>query len=572
MPSQLRHLALIAAVLFGASLGIVSSAPAATASGTFLDIGGNIHEVMIEEIAALGVTKGCDPEGTLYCPARVVNRGQMASFLVRALDLPSAGDDYFTDDNGTTHEDNINRLVEAGIALGFTDGTFRPELPISRAQMASFVARGFSDYLIPGKGDWFSDDDGTAHEGSINTLAANAITFGCDSLSAAFCPDMPIRRDQLASLLGRLIGTPWSFATVDAGGGRLPSMVMGADGLPLIAYYNDEGVSVAHCEVPTCASVQITQLHGPGKWGSVSLALFPDGTPMIVWNSGSPVYATRCLDASCTTFESPHKIADHLAMRTGQALTIGADGNPVVVGYRATGATPLPPIFLTETELSVLRCLDPECSEVDQHALDTNAGEITGPYASVAIGSDGLPIIAYQRDFGPMIHGFLRVAHCRGVECLSATVESPANGYDPAGYSTSIAIGVDGLPIISVRTLYDGNVVVIHCDDLNCTTASETTHSYEEIGSGPTSIAIDASGLPTVAYSGWRMTLGYAVYEPILAECSDTACSQLSLNRLTDPTIEGGDVSLAYDQAGRAVIAYWNTGTGTLDLARSGHR
>ena len=42
----------------------------------------------------------------------------MASFLVRALGYPISGEDYFTDDNGNTHEDNINTLRANNVTLG----------------------------------------------------------------------------------------------------------------------------------------------------------------------------------------------------------------------------------------------------------------------------------------------------------------------------------------------------------------------------------------------------------------------------------------------------------------------
>ena len=55
--------------------------------GAFLDIAGNPHHDAIRAIAAAGVTLGCNDESTLFCPKRPVTRGEMASFLARALDL-----------------------------------------------------------------------------------------------------------------------------------------------------------------------------------------------------------------------------------------------------------------------------------------------------------------------------------------------------------------------------------------------------------------------------------------------------------------------------------------------------
>ena len=563
-------LTLLLGTLFTASLGGTTGIPAAAAT-TFTDIDGNVHAEMIEEIAALGLTNGCNEDGTLYCPAQHVTRGQMASFLARALDLPPALADHFDDDEGNIHEAPINQLYEAGVTLGFTDGTFRPSLIVSRAQMASLVARGFGEYLIPAMSDWFTDDQGNIHEDNINALAANAITYGCLPTESAFCPDQPIRRDQMASFLGRLVGRQWSFAAIDAKDGRLPSLAIGADGLPVIAYQNADGIAIAHCAVPTCDSLRITPIYDPVvDGGTVSLAILPNGNPMIAWNEGELLRAAFCFDPSCTSFEIVHKLADSLTMMTSRALAIGADGNPLVVGYVETGAAPEPPSYLTETVLSALHCHIPSCFNSSQYAIDS--GGRTGLHASVAIGSDGLPLVAYQRDFGPMIHGFLRVAHCADVGCSSATVTAPANSA-AAGLGTSIVMGGDGLPLISMRSWYDGNIVVVRCSDVACTSAVLAPAAYVEFGAGRTSIAVDSSGVPHVAYSGWKLGDGpFATYEPILADCTDTACSQLSLERFTDPAVEGAQISLAFDPAGRAVVTYWNQTADTLEFARSGRR
>ena len=103
-------------------VGLVVGGTAAVAQlppgGTFTDDDGNEHEGFIEAIAAAGITLGCNPEGTLYCPAEPVRRDQMASFIARGFELPAATEDFFPDDEGNTHEDNINRVAAAGITLG----------------------------------------------------------------------------------------------------------------------------------------------------------------------------------------------------------------------------------------------------------------------------------------------------------------------------------------------------------------------------------------------------------------------------------------------------------------------
>ena len=86
-----RRLAL-AATFFIATIVPFQSAPLG-AQSTFSDIDGNVHETNIIAIADAGITAGCDTAGTQYCPGDSVSRGQMASFLARALTLPIPGDD-----------------------------------------------------------------------------------------------------------------------------------------------------------------------------------------------------------------------------------------------------------------------------------------------------------------------------------------------------------------------------------------------------------------------------------------------------------------------------------------------
>ena len=170
---------------------------------TFTDDDGNTHEGNIEAIAAQGITLGCNAEGTLYCPKDSVTRAQMATFLVRALDLPPADGNRFADVSGT-HLANINALAEAGITLGCnSDGTlFCPDDGVTRAQMASLLARALD--LPASETDWFTDDDGLSHESNINAVADAGITLGCGT--KIYCPADLVPRDQMASFLARALG------------------------------------------------------------------------------------------------------------------------------------------------------------------------------------------------------------------------------------------------------------------------------------------------------------------------------------------------------------------------------
>lgn len=111
---------------------------------TLTDIDGNTFEDDICWLAAEGITRGCNPPAnTRFCPDDRVKRGQMAAFLVRALDLTQTGP-AFSDTGGNTFESDISRLAAAGITRGCNppaNTQFCPDQPVTRGQMAAFLRR-----------------------------------------------------------------------------------------------------------------------------------------------------------------------------------------------------------------------------------------------------------------------------------------------------------------------------------------------------------------------------------------------------------------------------------------------
>jgi hypothetical protein len=198
--------AVVVILLIGAGIAMAALPP----GGTFTDDNGNTHEGNIEAIAAEGITKGCNPPNNdLYCPDDVVTRGQMAAFLVRALDLPPYGyADVFDDDDDSTFEADIEALAQAAITWGCNppaNTKYCPDDPVTRGQMAAFLVRALD--LPPfGDANVFHDDDGSTFEDDIQALAAAGITKGCNPPdNTEFCPDDPVLRDQMASFLSRAL-------------------------------------------------------------------------------------------------------------------------------------------------------------------------------------------------------------------------------------------------------------------------------------------------------------------------------------------------------------------------------
>lgn len=158
----------------------------------------------IEWLADSGITFGCNPpDNTLFCPEGLVTREQMAAFLVRALHFPD-GEETFIDDDDSIFEPDIEALAAAEVTLGCNppDNTlFCPGDPVTRGQMAAFLVRALD--LPPGE-EKFVDDDNSIFEGEIEALAAAGITIGCNPpINNEFCPANHVTRAQMAAFLHR---------------------------------------------------------------------------------------------------------------------------------------------------------------------------------------------------------------------------------------------------------------------------------------------------------------------------------------------------------------------------------
>jgi hypothetical protein len=186
-------------------LAVAPAQPAAAASAPFTDIGDSMFKGDIEWLYGEGITGGCT--ATKFCPDAKITREQMASFLVRMFKLPATTKDFFTDDETSIHEGNINKLAAAGITGGCTASTFCPKAPVTRDQMASFIARATK--LVAGTGrNYFYDDNGNLHETNIDRSAAAGITSGCAQWR--YCPSATVTRGQMAAFLHRIVkpGSP----------------------------------------------------------------------------------------------------------------------------------------------------------------------------------------------------------------------------------------------------------------------------------------------------------------------------------------------------------------------------
>jgi hypothetical protein len=277
-----------------------------------------------------------------------------------------------------------------------------------------------------------------------------------------------------------------------ANAGMYSSLAFGADGLPVVAYYDAGTTSLAitHCADLICRSSTTTRVAASKATGEyTSIAIGRDGLPIVSYydRTRRTLAVTHCgtvaCDAGNVTYRpdpSPNDVGFYTA------IAIGADGLPIVSYHDATAGA-----------LRVTRCGDPACGTSNVSTTVDAPAVTAGIDSAITIGRDGLPIIAHtQAKTG------LRVTHCGNAACTAGVVTTLVTApIDFQGYYPSVAIAADGLPVVSHGSPGTDSLYVSACADAACTAARTTRVDTLELPHGyDTSMAIGADGLPVVAH------------------------------------------------------------------------
>ena len=117
--------------------------PANHDSDPFNDIAESGYHDYIIEASELGIAKGC-ADGS-YKPNQAITRAQFVTMLWRAAGAPEPEKSEIDFNDAEYIAEPFTAAVawgiENGIVAGYTDDSFKPDQPISRAQMATFVYR-----------------------------------------------------------------------------------------------------------------------------------------------------------------------------------------------------------------------------------------------------------------------------------------------------------------------------------------------------------------------------------------------------------------------------------------------
>jgi len=144
-----------------------------------------------------------------FRPENSITRAEVAAIFARILDLESTvtGQKHYSDlEAGHWAEEYIEAATKQGLFQGNPDGTFKPESPITRAELAVVIARYFdterSDTLEP-INSFFTDTEEHWAENTIEEIHRIGIADGY--LDGTYKPQSAISRPEAITMVNRML-------------------------------------------------------------------------------------------------------------------------------------------------------------------------------------------------------------------------------------------------------------------------------------------------------------------------------------------------------------------------------
>lgn len=147
-------------------------------------------------------------DGT-FRPNSAITRAELAAILARAFPVQSTNAALSFADVPDKHwaRSAIAQATAAGLLIGYSDGTFKPDQAITRGEMASIAAKllgGSEANVAGGNGGSFTDIKGHWAQASIERVQAAGIIAGYDN--GTFRPDDKLTRAQAVVIVNKLLG------------------------------------------------------------------------------------------------------------------------------------------------------------------------------------------------------------------------------------------------------------------------------------------------------------------------------------------------------------------------------
>jgi len=170
----------------------------------FIDMENHWARESVEKLAYKGIITGYG--NYKFMPSGTLTRAEAATIIARAFNLQSASSVASFPDVGNSHwaKDFINAAALHGIIRGYPDGSFRPNEPVTRAEMTVMAAIAYDMTAPSGKGNYFTDlTENHWAAPYVNAFAEANIIKGYDD--GTFRPNGTASRAEFAYLIANLL-------------------------------------------------------------------------------------------------------------------------------------------------------------------------------------------------------------------------------------------------------------------------------------------------------------------------------------------------------------------------------
>lgn len=441
----------------------------------------------------------------------------------------------FVDVTGGPHADNVDAIVAAGITAGCTDPqSYCPNASVTRAQMASFLARGLG--LSSGA---------TKNFPKANSRSDFESYCAAVKLSPKSFPVAPCLAQE---------------SVIEEVTGGSPSTTVNIDGLAITSYFDQTNgdLKFARCANASCSTTLVRVIANPsgksvGNYSSI--AVNASGLPVMSYYdaTATDLWFAYCTDPNCgSSIQTAVADASEFDFGKFSSLGLGGDNNPVIAFLDSTNGV----IRLSHCQSAA--CVVGGGASIDQHII-APVGPNTAP--SLAIGNDGFPVVAFQSG------GSVKLIHCQSFTCNArSTVTLDASGL--ATGTARVVTGTDGFPMVLYAA--DGALKATHCTAIDCSTSETTTivpkFTDQVLGSSSNAsladLAVGVNGNPVFAYV--YVSPGGFTASLTTARCLDRKCS--AVTQTASRFGGGAGASLVIGPSGHALTVLYENSIGTTSL------
>ena len=142
-----------------------------------------------------------------FAPEQTTTRAMIVSMLARLEGVESANDAGFADVSNEWYATAVNRAANVGVVNGYEDGTFKPNQPITREQLAAILMNyaAYKGEDVSARADLssYTDQPSTWAQEAISWSVAEGLLTGvtADTLQ----PQGAATRAQVAAILQRFL-------------------------------------------------------------------------------------------------------------------------------------------------------------------------------------------------------------------------------------------------------------------------------------------------------------------------------------------------------------------------------